>query len=107
MADDADVARVLNLMPTDAAWSKSKISDQIDAGNSDATIMVAFWQNYAAQAVNFVSITEDGSSRDLRTIFDNAQRMITYWKGVLDEEQKPTVNEALRSRIAFHPITRV
>lgn len=107
MAEQAQIDEAKDFMSQGSVWDDAKINTLLDAGTTLPNIMVRYWQNYAANAVNFVSITEDGSSRDIKSIYDNAMKQVDYWKERVAQEEKPVVNETLRGRIAFHTITRV
>lgn len=95
---------------TDPSWSDAKIGERLDSGMSQSQLALTFWRQRAAQTSNLVSVSENGSTRNLEVIHKNAAAQVSYWAAVVDEERRNEENEANdqpRNRIRFHRVTRV
>lgn len=90
MATAAQIALFRDLIrePDDTGgWTDAKIGAWLDArqwqGEPDMNLAAAdAWTEKAADAVDLVDITENGSSRKMSTVLDNMQKMAAYYRGL-------------------------
>ncbi len=110
MATEADIAYVTENISKEAAelgWDQTRITNVLDSGVSPVGAIRNFWQYRVAQTVNFVDVSESGSSRSLSTIHKNALSLLDYWDKRLKDDEAVDPEETTRGRIAFHKATRV
>ncbi len=112
MATDAQVQAVRELLGPDASaggWTDDRIKVDIDAGLHKYAIAEAWWRYRAASTANLVSISESGSTRDLRQIHTNAVSLADQYARLLAAATavvEPTPETATRG-ITVHPIRRI
>lgn len=90
MATAADIAAFRDLIrePDDSnGWTNEKINAYLDDrlwnGEPDLNLAAAdAWTQKAADAVDLVDITENGSSRKMSTVLDNMQKMAAYYRAI-------------------------
>lgn len=110
MATEADKQFVVDNLPPEAnilGWTETKITEQLDSGNSATKTVRNFWAYRVAQTHELVNISESGSSRSMEEIWRHALAMLQYWDGRVkaEDDEQGTLNP--RQRIAFHTATRV
>lgn len=77
-------------------YSDSAISEIIDDNNGDLNLSSAqIWEEKAAKYSELVDTSESGSSRKQSSLYENAMRMVTYYRQRSDDE---TVSESERPR---------
>lgn len=75
MAEAADVQAVREMLGPDASaggWTDVRIEADLDSGLHKYQIATAWWRYRASATANLVSISESGSTRDLRAIHTNS-----------------------------------
>lgn len=112
MATAAQLREVRELLGPDASaggWADDRVTSDLDSGLHKYQIAEAWWRYRAASTANLVSISESGSSRDLRTIHTNALALADLYAklyaaatAVVD----PGVVVPTRG-IVVHPIRRI
>lgn len=112
MAEQFAIDEIKNLLPSSAlaadTWSDAQIAARIDAGLTNAQIMVSFWRYQSAQTAELVTVSESGSTRDIGSIHKNALEQLKYWEDQVKkdkDEAEAEVNN--RRRIAFRKAVRV
>lgn len=90
---------------SDDGWDDNFIGAQLDAGASVTKVTLAFWGARVGKLADVVDVTENGSSRQLSNLFNQAKVLYDLWldKSKLEDNPIPVT----RSRIAFHKMTRV
>jgi hypothetical protein len=109
MATPDQIAQVTELLPDAAAsegWDDDKIGTLIDAGNSNNQILMRYWESRAASTAHLISISEDGSSRDLSVIHSNAVAQVNYWANKVKFDDEVTDRETRRGRAVSHTAVR-
>lgn len=95
---------------TDENWTDALIGERLDSGQTQSEVVLAYWRQRAAKTSNLVSISENGSTRNLEVIHKNAMAQVAYWAGEVSrekaEEDQAAADEP-RNRIRFHRVTRV
>lgn len=111
MADQKDIDAVLDVIPSDAVesgWTPDKIADYLDSGKKLARIASMYWEKIASDTYKFVSISESGSSRDLRTIHTNAVAMAKLWGDRAQAEETPVVPVVpVKAGVVLHTMNRI
>ncbi len=113
MADDADIQKVVDLLPSDAAehgWGSERIGTDLDANLTQNQIALAYYRKRSADTAIFVDISESGSSRQLSGVHKQMVAMAeTFQKLVNLEDQEDLVDDPPKTRgtgIRLHPIRR-
>lgn len=98
-----------NLPPEASAqgWDDARINTLLEADVSVSRILVTYWSQRAASTVNYVNVSESGSSRSLSDAHKNALDMLKYWTDRAKDEEVITPEEAGVRPIAFRRATRV
>ena len=98
MADPSDITIVRNNTnePTTTPYTDEYIGALIDAsGVTGATVLI--WEQKVARYSSAIDVTEAGATHKFSELFDNALKMLQYWKGVADGET-PGLTEGVRVR---------
>ena len=107
MADEATIAAVkANIAdnPGDA-WSDAAIEALLDSGLSVTKVTLQFWASRVAKYSTAIDVSENGSSRSLSTLFQQAKEAYDMWLQRSKDEENPEVPN--RFRVAFHKAKRV
>lgn len=110
MAAAADILFVQDNLPNEASslgWDETKITAELDAGNSAVQTVRNFWSYRASSTNEFTDISESGSSRSLESVWQHAMKMLQYWDGRVQQEKDEDGDVNPRGRISFHTATRV
>lgn len=108
MAEAADVAVVLDLLPAesgDEGWNEEKVAIYLDGGYSKYQAVALYWESKAAKLYTMIDISESGSSRSLSKVYDNAKGQAEYWRGRDLAEKEEVLRADGHTRI--HKVTRV
>lgn len=95
---------------SDPAWTDGLIGERIDSQTRKSEIVLLYWRQRAAKTANLVSISENGSTRNLESIHKNAMAQVEYWAGEVEREkteEEEAASDEPRTRIRFHRVTRV
>lgn len=65
--------------PTTDPYTDEVLSALLDSKESPEQAASAIWREKAARASTLVDVSESGSSRSLRQIFSNAEKMAEYY----------------------------
>lgn len=87
MAEPEDIDRVRKGTnePTTANYSDEYIGDLVDAiGVSGACVSI--WEDKSAKFSTMGDVSEAGASHKLSQLYDNAMKMLAYWKAQAEEE---------------------
>lgn len=114
MATESEIRNVRELLGPDAGdngYDDTRIGEDLDAGMTGNAIAFAWWSFRAANTVNLTSVSESGSSRQLREIHQNAVGMRDYFgKLKLAEEAVEVIVDEDPTRgagIRTFPIRRI
>lgn len=112
MANQASIDRIVELLPEEAnaaGWTEVRIARDIDAGNSNALILLQWWNYRAANTADWVDVSESGSSRAIGNIHKNAKDMAAYWQSIVDKEiaEQKLQDDQGRGRARMHRAVRV
>lgn len=110
MAEQASIDNVKELSPSDVGtwgYDDAKIGVLLDSGLTVNKVLARIWNAQAARTVNFVDVSESGSSRSISTIHSNAVRMAAYFDEKVAAEDRPTTEAAARGRVVSYTATRV
>lgn len=88
-------------------WDDEKIQTLLTAQVSVSRILVTYWSQRAAATVNYVNVSESGSSRSLSDAHRNALEMLKYWTARAKDEEVITPEEEGIRPISFNRATRV
>ena len=80
MADESQIAEVLDLLPEDSDWDSQKIGEYLDGDRSVPEVLLLFWRSRASKFSTALDVSESGSSRSLSRLYDNAKAMMDYWE---------------------------
>lgn len=108
MADQTQIDLVKANIPDDAiddGWTDEFIGQLLDGGISITKVTLSFWAARVGKYAAVVDVTENGSSRQLSNLFNQAKIAYDLWldKSKLEDNPIPET----RSHIAFHKATRV
>lgn len=110
MASDADVQAVREMLGPDASaagWTDVRIAADLDSGLHRYQVATNWWRYRASTTVNLVSVSESGSTRDLRSIHTNALALASmYDKLYSDYIASLVVVTPVVKGIVVHPIRR-
>lgn len=110
----AEIDQVLEALPTSASqpdegsWNDIKVGAALDSGKSVLRVIVSFWEKRVADTAEYVSISESGSSRDLRTIHTNAIAIAAMWRERAEKAEAAVLNPIVAVRgTRVKQITRI
>lgn len=89
MADEADIARVLELLPDDSAehgWSATRVGTDLDNDLTANQIALAYYLKRSADTATYVDISESGSSRSLSTVHKQMVAMAELYQRLVNLE---------------------
>ena len=98
MAAPEDIVIVRNNTnePTETPYTDEYLGGLVDAlGVTGATVTI--WEQKVARFSSAIDVTEAGATHKFSSLFDNAVKMLAYWKGVLNGET-PGTTDGIRVR---------
>lgn len=107
MADPVQVQQTLELLGPNApanGWDATRVGVDLDNGLTANAIALAWWKARVAMLADMVDTSEAGSSRSLNQAWTNAQAMVTYYQGQVNNET-PIVNA--RTPLRSYPMRRI
>jgi hypothetical protein len=114
VATETEIRIVKELLGADAAdsgWDDNRIGEDLDSGMTANQVALAWWSYRSAKTVNLTSVSESGSSRQLREIHQNAVAMRDYFKKLVDadaaEAEEPETDATRGPGIRTFPIRRI
>lgn len=111
MATEVEIRVVREMLGPDAAaggWDSTRIGADLDAGMHRYAIAEAWWRYRAAHTANLTSMSESGSSRQLREIHQNAVALADKYAALLAEATAPPGGVTVAPRfLRTHPIRRI
>lgn len=72
-------------------WTEGKLTSYLTKYSTLYRAAAAVWSVKASGYAELVNVSESGSSRSLGDLFERAQRMASYYKGLADNEEIPVV----------------
>lgn len=108
MAEQDAIDAVKVNLPADAGedgFDDVFIGSLLDGGISNTKITLSFWAARVGKLSTVVDVTENGSSRQLSNLFNQAKTAYDLWfeRNRLEDNPPPVT----RSNIRFHTATRV
>lgn len=104
MASQEDIDAFKQLLPSNYAtygWNDAIIGALLDAGKTENSMLMQYWDKVAAETAEFADMSESGSSRSLSTVHKNAVAMAKMYRDLVnkeeEEEEAPTAR-GIRSR---------
>lgn len=82
----AELRRMIGEPGSDAPWDDAAVGVLIDASSSMNAAAMKAWEQKAASYASLVDISESGSSRRLSQLQEQALRMVTYYRNIVEGE---------------------